>query len=375
MLTKQHLLKVGALAFGCGILAVGPSSLAQQPTAGADQSGRELYNGACAACHASDGTGNPISTVGFDVSLPDFTDCRFASREPDGDWLAVVHQGGPVRVFDRMMPAFGEVLTEGEILSAISHIRTFCEDKSWPPGELNLPRPLVTEKAFPEDEAVLTVTTATEGNGAVTPELVYERRFGSRNQIEIKVPFSFKGRDGGHRHGGIGDLALGYKRNLFYSLETGSIFSAATEVILPSGNEERGFGQGVTIFEPFVAFGQMFPSDGFLHFQAGFEIPADRDRTDAAFWHTAVGKTVAGDDGWGRSWSPMVELLGARNLEDGAAIQWDIVPQVQFSLSTRQHILMNVGVRLPLTETVSRRTEVMLYVLWDWFDGGLFSGW
>ena len=130
MLTKQHLLKVGALAFGCGILAVGPSSLAQQPTAGADQSGRELYNGACAACHASDGTGNPISTVGFDVSLPDFTDCRFASREPDGDWLAVVHQGGPVRVFDRMMPAFGEVLTEGEILSAISHIRTFCEDKS-----------------------------------------------------------------------------------------------------------------------------------------------------------------------------------------------------------------------------------------------------
>ena len=91
----------GALAFGCGFVVAGPVARAQHPLTGADRSARELYNRACAACHASDGTGNPVSTVGFDVPLPDFTDCRFASREADGDWLAVVHQGGPVRAFDR----------------------------------------------------------------------------------------------------------------------------------------------------------------------------------------------------------------------------------------------------------------------------------
>ncbi len=367
---------VGVVVFGFwGVLAAESMAFREQPRTQVERTGRELYQGGCAACHSADGTGSPISTVGFDIPLPDFTDCRFASREPDGDWLAVAHQGGPVRAFDRMMPAFGEVLTEDEILLALGHIRTFCEDKSWPRGELNLPRALVTEKAFPEDEMVLTVTTAAEGDGSVTPAIVYERRFGSRNQIEIKVPFTFEGRNAGSWRGGIGDITLGYKRNLFYSLRTGSIFSVAGEVILPTGNEDRGFGKGVTVFEPFVAFGQMFPADGFMHLQAGLEIPADRDRADEAFWGAAVGKTIAQDGGWGRAWSPIVELLGARDLDDDAPTHWDLVPQVQFSLSQRQHVLMNVGVRLPLTYTGRRRTEVMVYVLWDWFDGGLFAGW
>ncbi len=50
--------------------------------------------------------------------LPDFTDCSFATPEADADWIAVVHGGGPVRAFDRRMPAFGEALTDGEIASA-----------------------------------------------------------------------------------------------------------------------------------------------------------------------------------------------------------------------------------------------------------------
>ena len=51
------------------------------------------------ACHGADGRGSPPERVGFDVPLPDFTDCSFATREPDGDWFAVAHQGGPVRGF------------------------------------------------------------------------------------------------------------------------------------------------------------------------------------------------------------------------------------------------------------------------------------
>jgi hypothetical protein len=71
----------------------------------------------------------------------------------------------------------------------------------------------------------------------------------------------------------------------------------------------------------------------------------------------------------------MLELLAARELDDGEPTRWDIVPQVQVSLSRRQHILLNVGVRLPLNERDERNPTVMTYLLWDWFDGGLFSGW
>lgn len=64
----------------------------------------ELYGAACAACHGNDDRGRPVEEVAFATSLPDFTDCSFASREPDPDWHAVTHAGGPVRAFDRMMP-------------------------------------------------------------------------------------------------------------------------------------------------------------------------------------------------------------------------------------------------------------------------------
>src|SRR5688572_32813847 len=61
------------------------------------QAGAVLYAAACAGCHGPDGGGAPASLVAFTDPLPDFRDCAFATREPDGDWLAVVHDGGPAR--------------------------------------------------------------------------------------------------------------------------------------------------------------------------------------------------------------------------------------------------------------------------------------
>ena len=71
----------------------------------------------------------------------------------------------------------------------------------------------------------------------------------------------------------------------------------------------------------------------------------------------------------------MVELLGARELVEGEPAQWDLLPQMQITLSTRQHIRMGVGVRVPLNERGPRPTQVMMYLLWDWFDGPFFGGW
>ena len=39
-----------------------------------------LYDQACAACHGADGRGRPVEDRGFELELPDFTDCEFASR-------------------------------------------------------------------------------------------------------------------------------------------------------------------------------------------------------------------------------------------------------------------------------------------------------
>ena len=53
----------------------------------------------------------------------------------------------------------------------------------------------------------------------------------------------------------------------------------------------------------------------------------------------------------------------------------NFVALLQVSLSKLQHILLSVGVRVPLNEREERKPEVLTYFLWDWFDGGLFQFW
>jgi hypothetical protein len=337
---------------------------------------RAVYLAACAACHGADGRGMPKSAVGFEEPLPDFTDCSFATREPDADWLAVAHAGGPVRGFSEMMPAFGAALPVEELQRALDHVRTFCLDARWPRGELNLPRPLFTEKAYPEDEAVYMATISAEGAGSIANEIIYERRIGPRGQVELIAPFSLaEPHAGGAWNGSIGDVALAYKRAFFHDVERGSVVAAAAEVILPTGDDAKGFGKGTTIFEPFLAWGQILSNDWFAHLQAGAEIPADSRRADReGFFRIALGRSFT-EGTFGRTWSPMVEMLANRDLRSGAPIHWAAVPQFQVTLNTRQHIMANLGVRIPLDEGDGRKTEVAFYLLWDWFDGGLTEGW
>ncbi len=88
-----------------------------------------------------------------------------------------------------------------------------------------------------------------------------------------------------------------------------------------------------------------------------------------------MGRTWTAGGEFGRAVSPMLELLGVRDLVSGAETKVDLVPQVQWALNTRQHILFNLGLRVPATETAGRDTQVVMYLLWDWFDGGFFDGW
>lgn len=337
--------------------------------------GQQLYQAACVACHGADGKGQPQSVRGFDTEPPDFTDCGFATPEADLDWSSIVHMGGPVRALDRNMPSFIDALTDDEIDRTIEYIRGFCTEPGWPRGDLNFPRAIFTEKAYPENEAVLTTTMASHPTGSVTNDFLYEHRIGKRAQYEINVPLNLQRDQKGHWVRGLGDIHVAYRRLLFDSLSHGSLAAWGGEIKFPTGKEWEGLGGGTTIFEAFGMWDQALPSDGFLQTQAGFEVPAQQDRASKEiFWRAAVGKTYT-EHIWGRAWSPIVEILGAKELEAGHEPEWDIAPQVQVSLSGLQHVLLSVGMRLPVNERASRSKTVVVYFLWDWFDGGLFSNW
>src|SRR5260370_1425386 len=130
------------------------------------RNGERVYKGGCIACHGSEGKGAPMASTVFrrPDTFPDFTDCAGTTPEPDGNWKAVIVHGGPSRGLSQIMPAFGDLLTDGEINDVIAYMRGFCKNTHhFPLGELNLPRALVTEKAFPENEVDSTPLTESGG--------------------------------------------------------------------------------------------------------------------------------------------------------------------------------------------------------------------
>jgi hypothetical protein len=323
--------------------------------------------------------------VGFDVRVPDLRDCVFATSEPTPDWVAVVHEGGPVRGLNRMMPAYGGALSDEEIARVVDYLRGFCRQlPDWPLGDLNLPRGLFTEKAFPENEVVLTSAIALRGPGSVMNELIYEKRLGARSMLEIAVPFGVLNLADGGMTGatspgwtaGIGDLGAAFKHAAVHSARTGTILSLGLDVSIPTGRADRGLGAGVTVFGPFVACGQLLPAGGFVQAHAGADLPVDRDTANPElFWRALLGWSLI-PSRFGRMYSPMLEVLGARELgPQDAAVLWDLAPQIQVTVNRRKHIRFNVGALVPVNRTEGRPVQLGTYLLWDWYEGSLLKGW
>ena len=368
-------------SFFCGLalvtllLTAGASAAEKQP---AVLDGHVLFTENCAACHGTDGAGDrklsDLGFSGFGIKMPNFTDCSFATREADVDWGSTIHRGGRARGFPRAMPAWDQALSEDEINAIIGYLRSKCEKTGWPRGEFNLPLAMFTEKAFPEDELVNLNELNTKEYG-FTSTSIFEKRFGKTGQLEVNLPISSVTGPLGHAQTGIGDIGVAWKQNLLADVDQGTIFSALGEVVLPTGNYARGLGSGTWAFETHALFAQIM-GDYFLQGDVFGAFPAGKDLPKEGHGNFAFGRTFAEDEGWGRSWSPQVELLTTQAFASGEKLQWDVVPQLQVSLSSRQHVLASFGARIPLNDRgPERQTQFVFYLIWDWYDAGLLQGW
>ncbi len=343
------------------------------------EKGKVVYKGGCIACHGADGKGAPMADTVFTRpdTWPDFTDCAATTPEPNGNWKAVIVHGGPSRGLSQIMPAFGDLLTDDQINDVMAYMRRFCKNTHHDPlGELNLPRALVTEKAFPENEVVVSTAASASGAPSWTTDVIDERTIiDARTQLETDVPVNYA--DQNHNWtAGVGDITLGVKREVFSSLRTGSILSLQGGFLLPTGDSRRGFGAGTAQFEPFAAFDQLFRSNTFIQTELGADLPFDTSVAPRSmFFRTAIGQAFAADHMLGRLYSPMVEFLGDRRFEPGAATDWDVLPEMQITVSRRQHVRVGFGVREPFTNTSGRSPQVLFYILWDHADGKIWDGW
>jgi mono/diheme cytochrome c family protein len=330
--------------------------------------GAAVYRDACQSCHGADGRGR--AGLGVQVPLPDFTDCSFNTREPTSDWSFVVAHGGTAMGLDAAMPAFDGALTPEQIEAALEHVRSFCAEAGWPRGELNFRRPIFTTKAFPENELVA-LQEFTKGPGANArwrTRLFYEARIGSRGQAEVAIPFIVEDPSQGATVGGAGDVAVSYKHVLWDSLERLAILSGQLELVVPTGDRDRGLGDGTLSFEPSLLYGQHLAP---LVVQAQLQglAPVDEGRADRGLRVRTALSLPLGP--LRRDWWPTLELEAEENVTRDESTFF-LTPQVYKAIRKRGHVALAVGVQVPVGGRRPFEYRVVGFLLWEYLDGGLW---
>jgi cytochrome c oxidase cbb3-type subunit 3 len=81
--------------------------------------GKQLYSSTCANCHKEDGTGGPKEIEGRKIKAENLVSDKMKNWTDDR-FFKVIDEG----IEDEGMPAFGDRLSDEEIRSVISYVRT-----------------------------------------------------------------------------------------------------------------------------------------------------------------------------------------------------------------------------------------------------------
>ena len=231
----------------------------------ANATGEQIFRAACATCHGVDGTGSPAERGRLRAAAAQRPRLSRFHRLPDQHRGAARRLGGRGHTRRTRFARSTATCRRSATRCRATRCRVgaghcgFCTDPAWPRGDLNLPRAFFTEKAFPENETVW--TTGVTGSGA---RAVHQRtrlrapHRGARPVRSARCPLDFQQTaPAGSWSRGLGDVELAVRRTFYASYERGSIFAAGAAVTLPTGKEERGLGNGFTVYEPFAMWGQM----------------------------------------------------------------------------------------------------------------------
>ena len=162
------------------------------------------------------------------------------------------------------------------------------------------------------------------------------------------------GTTGGRLAAGPRRHRLGFKRVLFTRLERGSIVSAGGGGHLSDREGRARSRGGATIFEPFILFGQMLPAT-LPPGPGGLRAAGEPDRAPTkGSCGCAVGTHVLQQPARPRMVAD--DRSARRPRSTRRADEWDVVPQVQVTLTATAHCV-NVGVQMPVNERKGRGRE------------------
>jgi len=340
------------------------------PTAEASLSGAEIYADACASCHGTDGRGSPQGSA-LTTPLPDFTNCVTSTGETTANWEGLIRSGGPFLGMSDQMPAFGDVLSDEEIRTVIGYVRGFCTDPRYPVGDLNFPRPLFVEKAFPEDEGVLSFDYQSAADARTASwEAALEKRVAARGQLEVSVPASYVVPKDGSSTAGLGDIGLSYKHVLLAAPDWGSIVSARLQVTLPTGKTSHDIGSGTAVFAPQLLAGQGL-GPLVIQTEVAAEVPVDAALADRQMLYALALQYRLGP--YKKSLVAGFELQQTQALDSDVHAGTVLGPTLYLPLSRRGHVALGAGAQFPVAGTHPYEWLIGSFLLWDFTDGPIWA--
>jgi len=314
---------------------------------GPADSGAALFAAWCKSCHGADGRGTPAATTRLEVPPADLHECKGSTAETEDRWVNIVAQGGAAFGLSLDMPAFGEAGTPARIRAVVRYARSLCGELGWPPGELNFPRAFLVEKAYPEDEVVIT-------DQARGQEYIYEHRLGKRFQLEASARTALDGQPRA-----VDGVTGALKYNLWHSLERRELVSLGLEATPPLGRQDAWE------LEPFLAFGA----------NPGRALVVQGEVV--ATWEEGGGfGGMSYRMGAGHELGRFVPMLEAGwSVPTAGERALSFYPQVWIRLSRLGHVAGSLGAELPATGPEPRHPRLIAFVLWDFGDAPLFRGW
>ena len=135
--------------------------------------------------------------------------------------------------------------------------------------------------------------------------------------LEAKVPFKFKRPKTGDNTEGVGDVVLEARHRVLREPEAPVAMAVGFEVGFPTGDEERGLGNGNFKYEPILSFGKQFGTV-WLHQDAKLEFIRNTGGN---------GSEVEGSATTALTWTPVEEWMDIEHPTLELALDWKWVEQ------------------------------------------------
>ncbi len=108
------------------VACAGATSSASAQTKGDPKVGKEKYEALCASCHGVKGKGDGAAAAALPVKPRDHTDGKYMNALKDQYLFDFIKKGGAGMQKSPLMPGWGGQVSDQEIWSLVSHIRTLA---------------------------------------------------------------------------------------------------------------------------------------------------------------------------------------------------------------------------------------------------------